>query len=641
MRFIHPSLLIWAGLIAVPIILYLVRPRPRSVRTTTLPFFKSLHRAYQESSWLRRLKQLLSLLLSILVIAASAFALARLVVSPPADALRTVVVLVDRSASMQAVADSSGTRLERGLTEVRNRLAGLRGSPSVIVMAYDRRPEILLSRSQDERAIRRALTQISVRPTAGDPSKALSLATDLAAMDKPAVIWHVTDHHSFNPNPNGMGATSPDTDTRPSADVHHPLAALPDGVKLEELLIGHAEPLNAGITALELRRDPQQHTDFEAFVQVHASLPEARDAELEVSLDGTLVDLRKLSLDGNHPQRLLLPLKADAQRDSFLTVRVKLAGDMLALDDLAYARVPRARPLNVLWVSPDRDPFTELALTSLGSGYDVLVGGPDRWPPPEPADIVIFDGWTPEKWPSDVPAVVINPPASFGPVRVVRLAGAGVVTDHVRATNIAHPVLYGVANDRVSVLQTAVFDVGGLFDPLWLSMAAEPLLVAGQTRGQSLVVFGFHPGRSESLPLMASYPLLLGNAINWAAQKTLNAETGRNHRTGDLVEVPSGDAFGWFDVSQPGAPREVSDPMAGRWQELDRIGVWRAGAEGWGAASLLSPNETRLAAVETNVAAASSSAQAWLSGDLTAPLLWLVLVVLVVESWLFHRKAVY
>jgi len=35
------------------------------------------------------------------------------------------------------------------------------------------------------------------------------------------------------------------------------------------------------------------------------------------------------------------------------------------------------------------------------------------------------------------------------------------------------------------------------------------------------------------------------------------------------------------------------------------------------------------------------NATAWLSGDLTVPILWLVLGVLIIESWLFHRRAVY
>ena len=115
MRFVDPSMLIWSALLVVPIVLYLVRPRPRQVRVSTLPFFKVLARAYQESSWMRRLKQFLSLLLSLLVILGAAFALAHLVMSPPAGALKSVVVLVDRSASMQAAAGGGGTRLEQGL----------------------------------------------------------------------------------------------------------------------------------------------------------------------------------------------------------------------------------------------------------------------------------------------------------------------------------------------------------------------------------------------------------------------------------------------------------------------------------------------------------------------------------------------
>ena len=97
--------------------------------------------------------------------------------------------------------------------------------------------------------------------------------------------------------------------------------------------------------------------------------------------------------------------------------------------------------------------------------------------------------------------------------------------------------------------------------------------------------------------------------------------------------------------------------MPGHWCELDRIGVWRIGPADGGAAengadssaasgetgtaSLLSPSETRLAAETSSTAAEPGQSYAWLHGDLTMPLLWTVLGLLLAESWLFHRKAVY
>ena len=59
MRFLFPTLFyIWAAFIVIPIVLYLFRPRPRTIRTSTLPFFKWLAREHQDSTWLKWLDEL-------------------------------------------------------------------------------------------------------------------------------------------------------------------------------------------------------------------------------------------------------------------------------------------------------------------------------------------------------------------------------------------------------------------------------------------------------------------------------------------------------------------------------------------------------------------------------------------------------
>jgi len=169
MRFLQPELFYtWAALLAVPIVLYLFRPRPRTVLTSTLPFFKWLAREHQDNAWLRRLKQLLSLLISLAVLGAGAASLGQLVVSPAQDELATVVMLVDRSASMGARRGDGPNCHEKALALLRERLAGLPAGTGVAVIAYDRRPEVLLPRTIDRRDVERKLDQIEVRPVAGD-----------------------------------------------------------------------------------------------------------------------------------------------------------------------------------------------------------------------------------------------------------------------------------------------------------------------------------------------------------------------------------------------------------------------------------------------------------------------------------------
>ena len=82
-------------------------------------------------SW-SKIGSAVSVVLAAVIVLAS-FALARLVVSPPAGALKSVVILVDRSASMAARDKGGHTRLDDVRAAVRERLAGLPGGITVSV----------------------------------------------------------------------------------------------------------------------------------------------------------------------------------------------------------------------------------------------------------------------------------------------------------------------------------------------------------------------------------------------------------------------------------------------------------------------------------------------------------------------------
>ena len=85
MHFLAPHLLHLAWLALIPLALYLFRRRAKKVPVSTLLFFRALSREHQESAWLRRLKRLLSLLLTLLVLLLGVFALARPVTNAGVD----------------------------------------------------------------------------------------------------------------------------------------------------------------------------------------------------------------------------------------------------------------------------------------------------------------------------------------------------------------------------------------------------------------------------------------------------------------------------------------------------------------------------------------------------------------------------
>ena len=139
--------------------------------------------------------------------------------------------------------------------------------------------------------------------------------------------------------------------------------------------------------------------------------------------------------------------------------------------------------------------------------------------------------------------------------------------------------------------------------------------------------------------MMASYPLLLGNAIFWLTSGDAETRAGNNLRTGSLVDT-SGAALVWENQSHATRARKKGDRRS-TVALLDRQGLWRVGEKS-GSASLLSRGETLLeSGPRAGARAELTGAGGLLRGDLRSLLLWLACSFLVLEAWLFHRHAVH
>ncbi len=651
MQLIHPAFLYLGLLAIIPIVLYFFRRRSKVVAVSTLVFFKTLAREHQESAWLRRMKKLLSLLLTLLMVAAAILALVRVVFAPRVDDIRSVVVLLDRSASMGTLDEEGRTRMEVAKEEIRTRLDGLPEAIGVSLIAFDSRPEVLLPRTLKRRELISRLDQIRVRPIAQDLPAAMDMAVVIANLEKPAVIWQVSDStpvielgevlESESEAENREGQESEEVDQAAGG-------GLPDGVSLEWVNMAVADALNVGITAFQVRPIPMESGKFEAYVKISSNRAAKKTVKtkLEVNLAGMPLQLRELELEAGMSESLIIPIEgSDGQ---LLRLELRTEGDCLAVDDQVVYPLPKNRSVVVAWITPEPDPFTEIALSAIQEEgmLDLWKGGPDAWPLSEAVDVVIFDGWLPEEWPGDLPVIVMNPPGNSGPIKARSVGKSGIPYESIRVGNQEHPVLFRVSSTRVALTQTCVYDVeGGSLEPLWLA-GNEAVLSAGEVRGQRMVVMAYSPGRSEYLPLTASFPLLMGNAIFWCAEKSKAVvERVRENHSGDLIQVEGGELL-WTDW-KGGQWREEKQALSGGLVELAQTGVWRASEGQQGVAHLLSITETDIeAAVDAgakageggNTVAGRAKGQ-W--GDVTGWVLAALVMILVVESWLFHRHAVY
>jgi len=640
MQFLNPGLL-WLLLLGiVPVMLYLFRRRSKRVRVSTLVFFKSLAQEHQESAWLRRLKKWLSFLLTIALLALAVFVLSRLIVKQDdPDQYRTVVILLDRSASMEVRDESGETRMDAAKRLLKERLKKVPEEVGVALIAYDVRPEVMQARTLKRRELLSRLEAVTSRPIPGRTDAALESAQMIAGLEPPAAIWHISDQLLRETVAGENDAAGDDTTDGPVAVA----LSLPENIALRELNLGLPVISNAGITALQLRPVPLEHSRYDTYVEValNADAPAPLAIRLNASVGGIPSQFREVELAPGEKSGLTFRL--NGSRDQILRVWLESENDDFALDDQVTLPLPDVSPILAAWIRPDEseDPYTRFALSSIQETgtFELLKGPPGSWPLREKVDAVIFDGWLPAEWPTDIPVVVINPPGSSGPVIVKKLT-AGIPYDSVSVGNEDHPVLFRISSSRVAVTQTALFETRGSLEPLWIA-GKDPILAAGEVNGQRIVVMGFSPGLSDRLPLTASFPILMGNALFWCVDQKDNPDNTRLFSTGDLAPV-AGENITWSGaVGNEG--RKQRFPLTTDVVEMDRIGIWETDTGQRGASQLLSAGESDLRARMPDAGGDLDyfAVQSGIGGNLKLWLLGAVLVILLLESWLFHRHAVY
>jgi hypothetical protein len=179
-------------------------------------------------------------------------------------------------------------------------------------------------------------------------------------------------------------------------------------------------------------------------------------------------------------------------------------------------------------------------------------------------------------------------------------------------------------------------------EPLWIA-GSEPVLAAGEHAGQRIVVTAFSPATSEQLALLPAFPLVLGNALYWCAETNEALASQRPMRTGELV--PASGLVNWHAWNGIQFT-DLSEQTTGGLLSLDHIGSWETADGKTGTSILASANETNLPKRSDEAPAmpelreraiiTAASFSTW-----PQKLLWLLAALLLVESFLFHRKAVY
>jgi Ca-activated chloride channel homolog len=514
MPFLTPLAL--AGLLFIPLVLafYLLKlRRDQAVVPSTLLWQRLVADVEANAPW-QRLRRSLLLLLQLLLVVILVLLAARPFVERPAGLARDLVLVVDTSASMQAI-DVLPSRLEVAKQAALDALGELPAGGKVSVIAAGRTARVVANGSTDMTRVRQAIASIEATSDVGDLGDALRLASALAARSGDAEILVATDAALATP---------------PTGSLDAPVRVLQVG----------RDRNNQAVVALAVRTAPSGVTRS-VFVSVANLDIKPADRRIELYGDGQLLDSRNVFLD---PQARTDVSIDDVPRD-IRVVEVRLAArdtastvapDALAVDDRAWAIVPPDRTANILVVGAG-DPYLESALGFLPN---VNLWGltPDRYPKDAVRtdgtewDLIVFQGFVPTELPR-APILAIAPPRSsdLGAVSgVLQNPGIGSLSPD-------EPLLRYVDLSTTHIAEARKLTLPAWARPVIPGPAGAPLLYAGTLAGLPAAVLAFEPRRSD-LPLQVAFPILLANL------------------TGELL----GGSASPVDAVVPGSPVTLSIP---------------------------------------------------------------------------------
>jgi len=281
-------------LLAIPIILFFfLKVRFRKELVTTAIFWQQVFDERRIRTLYRRFRYFISLLLALLFLSF----LTAAVLDPAffTEQKNRCVIIIDNSASMNALLSPTESRLDSAKWQAQKRLDKLAAGQQAAIITANTNPKIISGFTDHASTLRRKLAEISGTDFPGDLSAARRLAEQLIA-DSPDAQIHV-------------------------------FAGTPEGV---------SPPLfdNVAITRFQPRRLPEHATDYEIYVEVVNFGMETIQTHLEIDCDGEIVDVLPLSLEPDMPVSKIVR-NTSANGGLF---RAKLAStDSFPADDVAVA----------------------------------------------------------------------------------------------------------------------------------------------------------------------------------------------------------------------------------------------------------------------------------------------------------------
>jgi hypothetical protein len=585
----------WASLALIPLAaVYFIRTRPRLQRVNTFFLWQDIFQQKAASSLFQKLRNLLSLLLLAIAFLAAVFALTR----PRFDSGATpdLLIIIDRSASMQTVEDGI-SRIDSAKETASSWITALSGSQRAAVASVAEEIEYHANLTNRSRRLTEALDSIRVldlplNPNAfGELSLLNSDSTELpeSKNDTKTKILFITDRQSQE-------------------------MTVPEGVEI--FTVGTASE-NIGITAADLRWDAPGRATL--FTTLRSTFPEDREIEMEVVSagdDAALARLFSIKVPANGQTSESIAIESINPGSWLLRANIE---DSLPIDNIAPLGLnsPQAIPVQV----KAKNPFFFNQVISAFSSANSLFEPIDDFArlslsqgnPPDTETAVIFapEGDSPF-WENPGSEIPPGPPEVVSP-------------DHPLLARV-DPTLLTFDGARELTAPKGSVVVLSHTD-------GTPLLYTISSAEKSAVVFNFDPSLKEFF-LAPWFPIFVHDAAVLL--------TGRDNTfpssipTGREVEIPGTEADGTASFLDDKDSESISFSTRPTIERVGNYTYTRNSTPWYLGGALLSSGESGPTR-EGNAQPGFQPAAGW---PLTAWFLLAAVAVILAEELLYHRRKV-
>lgn len=580
MSFLSP-IFAWTFAALIPLaLLYLLKVRARKAETTAWFLWQRVLGARRRSALFQRLRDVLSLLL--MAAAFSCVALALMEPRTQGEDARNILIILDRSASMQA-REGGRTRLDLAKERAAAIIRGLRGMQEAALAVAAREVAFSANLTRHQRSLLDALD--AARPS-DLPLDARALADFLAtgATLAGARVIFLTDGCS-----QGMDGLPPSCEI---ARVGSPTS-------------------NAGIIAADMK--PIRHgAGWTMFLRVRSGFKEIVKTEIAVTYEESqrLVKVAPLELPPSSETRAVIELP-DAPAGRW-TAKLAL-DDPLPLDNTAFLIAPETPPVTVA-VAGEQPFFFTQAVNAFAQGQQALRLADD----PAKAQIVISARDSGE----GARSIIFNPE---GESPWWKNAGPAVTEPVIpRWKNKQHPLVRWLDAEGMDFTGARKLEAPAGSLVLVESEEGLPLIYLARQPDRSAVVVNLDPA-AASFYLSAWFPVLVHNAATVLGGR--EQQLPDSFATGALVPLSA-------PVTLPDGTEAAASPAG---FIAEQRGFYLATQPPWqGAASLLSTEESALEASDcADTLKPLSTGRPWSYALAVA-----CLVVLAAESALYHRRKV-